>query len=312
MLCDHVVEATPAQRRRITELQTIARRVVKHMLHTFPHELAWRQLRKWWNARVLLGPSENNAVFVPDSGCLVVGVPRDGGRLETLVARMMLALSRGASGGKLCVDIHAAMLREMTSVLKIPVALTCEDSEEFALLTTTACPECLWDHGAPTSCFTTRTSWPELIGLDMQTARQYFKGRRVEIAPVDALHYRPAAKGVIRIAYEPRTGLITHPAPHLGTAPIPERGSTNQCFSQPDATSESPCIGAPPVAPAAWTKYKGELITTVIDELRLTYPHAIIEPHPSTAAISSDRRPDRIRVRFDPKTARVNFIPTIG
>lgn len=297
MECEHVVTATPQQREVAAVLEQTARRLVTHMRTTFPHVTEWRMFRKWWNGRVLVGADAYAASFHPDSGCLLVGVPNDGGRIDLLNTRMLLAISRGATNGKACSNSHDTILRE-ASKLGIPYSLTCSDVLEYAL-----------PYQAP--CHQDRLSWPEYVGMPVDVVVRAFQkvGRRVEVAPWDTMYGKPATPNVVRILYDTKSRLVVSPAPHLGSLHIPQHD--DQCFLKADYGVQ--CIGAPTTGvPAQWSDFVGRFFTEVVDILRMTYPHATIEPWPSTAAIPRDHRPDRIRVRFNPETARVESIPLVG
>jgi hypothetical protein len=123
------------------------------------------------------------------------------------------------------------------------------------------------------------------------------------------MYGKPPSPGVIRIIYDARTSRVVSPAPHTGSLPLPQ--TDDQCFIKPDEGTS--CLGAPvSYPPKEWESYVGKFFTEVVDTLRMTYPHATIEALPSTTGVSRDVRRDRIRVRFDPETARVVSSPTIG
>lgn len=304
MLCDHVVDVTPEQRERAAELESTAHRVIRHMRAVFPHDVEWNMLKKWWNGKLFVGPDENTATFDSDSGCLLVGIPKDGGHLEKLNTRLLLALSKGASNGRPCTRLHDAILKEASTKLDIHFELSCAVMFEHGLIDA-------W--GKDAECQKSRLSWPELIGLPVDHVVKAFQtsGYTVDTATWDTMYGKPAAPGSIRVIYDARSRRVVSPAPHVGTLPIPQKD--DQCFIKADDASQITCIGAPlSYPPADWQSYVGKFFPEVVDSLRMQYPHATIEPIPSTTGISRDVRRDRIRVWFDPITARVVRSPTIG
>ncbi len=303
-LCDHVVDVTVHQQERAIELGLTARTVLQHMRTTFPHDVEWSMFQKWWNGKVLVGAQKNIATFVPETGCLLIGIPKDGGRIEQLNTRLLLAMSTGSSNGRPCTRLHDSILKEASTNLGIRFELSCADIFEYGLNDT-------WGKGV--ACHRSRLSWPEVIGLPVQQVVEAFKkaGHPVDVATWDTMYGKPPSPGVIRIIYDARTSRVVSPAPHIGSLSVPEKD--DQCFLKADKESSVSCIGAPlKYPPAEWGKFVGKFFTEVVDSLRVQYPHATIEALPSTTAISTDRRRDRIRVRFDPITARVTSIPTIG
>ena len=303
-LCDHLTDITRQQQERLSELENSAHTVVDHMVSTFPHAVEWRMLKKWWNGRVLAGADENIATFNTDSGCLVIGIPADGGKLEVLNASLLLALSKGASSGKACTTLHDSILKEASLRLGIHFELSCAAILEFGMTDT-------WGKNVP--CHRSRLAWPELIGLPVDQVVDAFQAShyKIETATWDTMYGKPPVAGVIRIIYDARTRRVVSPAPHVGTLPPPEKD--DQCFLKADKNSSITCIGAPlSYPPKEWEKYVGLLFIDVVDSLRIRYPHATIEPLPSTAGVSRDVRRDRIRVRFDPTSARVVSVPSIG
>lgn len=309
MQCEHVTETTPAQKKALQQLERDARRLVMHMHTSYPNMGTWESLSKGWNGKVLLGPTPYRASFDVDSGCLLVGVPGDGGTMPILNARMILAMSSGATRGKMCSDIHASLVSEASSKLNIDVAIGCDECSEHGMCDTSKCTSCTWIE-TPEKCSFQRSSWPELLGSFVKDIPARFPGRTVEYATWDSMHYKPAARDTIRVTYDARTGMIVHPSPHVGTVNIPLRDA--ECFIKPDGDSTVGCIGAPQVPPPEWSKYIGSLLPDAIDSLRMRYPHATIESSPSNAMVSADRRPDRIRVMFNVNTGIVTSIPTIG
>lgn len=303
-LCSHVTKLTEKQHEVVSHLQTLATQVVKHLRTTFPHDVEWKMLEKWWNQKVLVGTDENRATFDPDTGCLVIGVPKDGGKLEVLHTRLLLALSRGASNGKVCSGLHDTILHQ-ASKLGIAFELTCSDIAEYGLTSST------WAQNS--TCHTRRLSWPEYIGWPVKAVKEAFEkqGYVVDLATWDTMYGKPAVPNIIRIIYDPYTNAVVSPAPHLSNSPLPT--VEDECFIQPDDASKLKCIGAPiGYPPVEWNQFVGKYFTEVVDTLRMQYPHATIEAIPSTAGVSLDLRRDRIRVRFDPESARVASIPTVG
>lgn len=256
--------------------------------------------RRWWNGRVLVGSGDYTATFHVDSGCLLIGIPADGGRLDHLNTRLLLAISRGATNGKSCTNLHDVVLHE-ASKLGISYSLTCSDVLEYAL-----------PYQAP--CHQDRMAWPDVVGYPLDDVVRAFQraGRRVDVAPWDSMYGKPAEPNVVRIIYDSQSGLVVSPAPHLGSLPLPT--NDDQCFLKAD--DGAMCIGPPQSGangvPVQWSDFVGRFFTEVVDALRMTYPHATVEAWPSTAAIPRDHRPDRIRVRFNPDSARVDSVPLIG
>lgn len=301
-LCEHVTDITKKQQDVVDTLERMSHRVLDHLRKKYPYSVEWKMLSKWWNGKVLVGADESVATFDANSGCLLLGIPRDGGRIELLRATLLLALSRGATNGKMCsMHLHDTILKE-ASLLGIHFELPCSDIIEYGLLET-------WGKKVP--CHDYKLTWPEFIGLPLDTVVDAFRksGRKIEMFTWDSMHGKPASPNIIRVIYDAKTRLVVSPAPHVGSAPLPT--TDDECFIKPDEGIA--CIGAPvSYPPKEWDRYIGKLFTEVVDALRMQYPHATIEALPTAAGVSRDMRRDRIRVRFDPDTARVLSIPTIG
>jgi hypothetical protein len=309
MECERVRDVTPHQQSELDRLQLVGDATAKHLRATFPHEIAWRTLEKAWNRQVFLGTHPNRATFDVRTGCVTIGIPHDAARTDRplLNARFLLALSKGAAGGKACTDVHAAIVSAATS-MGVAVALGCGDCAEHGMCDAAKCPKCEWRGGAPREC-QARSSWPELVGMPARRVATLFPAdKRVELVTWDMLHHKPAAPDVVRVTYDARTGLVVDPAPHVGLVNVPDfEGS---CFIKADEGLR--CIGAPLSAPPEWRRLVGASLPDAIDSLRVRYVHATIEAVPSTASVASDLRPDRIRVWFDPSTAKVDRVPTVG
>ena len=297
--CDHVVDLTPEQASRVSELQRTAREVVAHMRKKYPFAHEWVMFEKWWNGRVFVGADVNTATFVNETGCLVVGIPKNGGKIAALNARLLLAMSTGSTNGKRCARVHENILDEATK-MNIPFELNCDDIYEFGVS----------NKFKNAACHTSRIQWPEFVGYPAKNVVDAFvnAGYTVDVASSDTMYGKPPKSGVVRIIYDARTRQVSI-APHIGTMPLPSK--EDECFLKADEGLA--CIGAPRSSPPGdWSAYVGKFFTEVVDGLRFRYPHATIEALPSTAGVSRDRRSDRIRVRFDPITARVASVPVIG
>ena len=311
MQCERVLDVAPHQQRELDRLQNLGKALATHLRTSFPHEIAWRTLERSWNGIVYLGPTTNRASFDTEYGCVTIGVPRDPARVDTalLTARFLLALSKGASGSKVCTDIHSVIVSEATRVFGQKVALDCSDAYEYAINTIEKCPGCEWRSGAPSECHGRRSSWPELLGTQALDALKRFPSQyKVELVTWDTLSMKPAAPDVVRVTYDAPTGIIVDPAPHVGTINAPDY--EGECFIKPDGILQ--CIGAPLDAPPLWTKLIGSYLPDAIDSLRMRYVHATIEAMPTSARVSNDIRPDRIRVWYDAVTGKVDRVPTIG
>lgn len=300
--CEHVTDLTEAQRNAVNSLERMCVTVLQHLLKKYPHTAEWKLLAKWWNGKLYVGGDDMIASFDASSGCLLAGIPKDGGRLEILRAKVLLALSKGATNGKMCLhDLHNTVLKE-AALLGFKFELPCGDVLEHGLVDS-------W--GKSASCHEYRLAWPEFVGLHVSQVVDAFQkaGRRVEVYTWDSMHGKPAAPHIVRVIYDAKSGRVVSPAPHVGTVHVPEQ--TDNCFVQADDCAA--CIGAPlAYPPPEWAQYVGKLFTEVVDSLRMQYPHATIEAIPSIASLPKDMRRDRIRVRFDPDTARVMSVPTIG
>jgi hypothetical protein len=313
-LCEGLTELSEYQKTQQQRLQELAHRVFGHMVTAFPNEPAWFTARRLWNGKILVSPDIEIASFEPFSGCFIVGVPKQPGIQHDAIlnARLLLALSKGASHNRRCSPLHSSLVAEATEKLGIQVALDCTLAQSVGLNAANLCKKCSWIGGAPTNCHTKRTVWPEYVGKPLRTVVARFKKSNVklELSPWDTLHYRPAASGVVRITYDTRSGLVVDPAPHVGNINIPDRTEYN-CFNTPESNVR--CIGAPLAPPPEeWRKYIGFSLMDVVDSLRARYVHAVVEYIPDSAAVGPEVRPDRIRVRFDSKTGAVTSIPTIG
>lgn len=317
-LCGGLTDPTAYQVRERERLEDLGRRLMAHMTTRFPNEATWGTVQRVWsNQQIQLSNDLNIAAFDIESGCFVIGIPRQSGMQDPSIinARFLLGISKGASRHKRCSTLHSLLLREATEQLGIQVALDCTLSQSAGLNAINTCEKCRWIGGAPVACHTRRMVWPEFLGWNVYDVARQFRdgGITVQLATWDTLHYKPAASNVVRLTYDARTGLIVSPPPHIGNVNIPEDAAEWNCFSQPDDASRMRCIGAPlSPPPEEWKRYVGYSVMDVVDSLRTRYVHATVEYIPNTAAVGPEMRPDRIRVRFDPNSGQVTSVPTIG
>lgn len=312
-MCDNgLAETTAFQRMQAARLEMLVRDAMREIRKAYPDDPAWRTFESGWTGNIVPGPTPNVATYDADTGCLVVGIPPHAALDAVLNARALLAVSRGVSRKATCTTLHSKLLRFATERLGIDASLDCSDAEGHGLISPKACPACTWTEGAPLGCHVKRFVWPEYLGRYVTDVVKQFRGVRVETVTWDSLNRKPAAKDVVRITFDARTGIVVVPPPHLGNVNMPE-GKDWNCFISPDAGSKMRCIGAPvPPSPETWGAYVGKYVTDVVDSLRIAYPHATIEYLPTTASVSDELRPDRVRVRFDSDSGFVVAVPRIG
>lgn len=289
-MCDRVVDASPLQQSALARIVRDARTLVRHMKKTFSNEKGWRNLASSWNGSGVVGSVPMHVEFDHDRGCLIIGVPNSETFDEALLStRTILALTRGAAGtSRRCTDLYSTMLHEAVH-LGISVRMNCEDAAAHGVLE---------GPGVPRACLDRRVAWSEYIGKHVRDVLEIFKLRNTETLTIDSMWNKPPSISdpeLVRIVYDPRTGLVVV-APFVSSAPPPVIDA--ECFSRADPGFK--CIGAPFGVPEEWTrKYIGTLLPGTLDDLRMRFPHALIDPLPRTATVSEDRRLDRIRVRFD-------------
>jgi len=198
------------------------------------------------------------------------------------------------------------------NALGFTVDLSCDDYREYGLIRkewyTTARCDSTQDNR--------RGTFEELMGRDVDDAVQMVRAaypdlhivtREWDLIGESASYDLHAEKETIVIHIDPRSNKVVLPEPQLASLQTMQ-GVQGNCFLLPD---EGRCKGAPRVADGSWDPLIGELVTDAVDSIRFNYPHAVVETSPNTWGIPPVKRRDRIRVLFDPKTARVTHI-TVG
>jgi len=310
-LCDHVTKVTPEQQRTLDILGRRVMTVFQTLFKEYPYEKAWQHILKNWNGRVLLGSYTHVPEYANETGCLSIGLDSNGSQdiIPRLTARVLMKMVRETLGNVGCIDELRTTL-DRAHKLEIPVELSCDDIRENGLHDST------WADDRHCSGLTEsgrRMTFPELLGRKVSDAVAMVKRgypyhhvvtRRWDLMVTEPVPdgYRPNETVVIH--YDPHSGKVVLPEPQLASMEV-MHGVRQNCFILPE---EGECIGAPARRPKTWDRLIGSLLIDANDTLRFQYPHAVIETMPNTARIEPTQRRDRIRVLFDPKTAKTTDI----
>ena len=314
--CD-LAKASPTdpQKRVLRMVEADLQHLFTSLQTTQPDVPAWRTVLDHWDRRLRLGTRHLVPVYVPDvagTGCLSVGLDANGSidMRWRIFGRCAAVLLRNLS--RPCTEYIDKALTYAQTTLGFRIDLSCDDYREFGLIRkewyTNA--RCDVTHDAR------RGTFEELVGRPVDDAIEMVRAaypdlhvvvRHWDLLGESASYDLHAEKETLVIHIDPVSNKVVLPEPQLASLQTVS-SATGHCFLLPD---EGTCKGVPRVADGAWTPLIGQLITDAVDTLRFNYPHAVVEASPVTWRIPPVRRRDRIRVLFDPKTARVTHI-TIG
>ncbi len=307
-------DQTAAQRHSLSVIQARVHTVVQAMRGTQPDELVWFRILKTWDGIVRLGSRHLVPAYRPETGRLTIGLDAHGSptKLNRAVLRILNELVSKTASKPNCTPLVRQVV-ERAETLGVRVDLTCDDFREFGLLassyyTAAGC--------GGTSSDRRRATFEELLGRHIDEATDMIKAaypdihialRKWDLIAGASTYDLHAEKETIIIYYDDVTKKVVLPEPRLASVQT-MGGAQDHCFLLPE---EGQCLGAPRIVQDDWDSLIGDLVTNVNDTLRYRYPHAVVETSPVGFKIPPIRRMDRIRVSFDPKTARVVAI-TVG
>jgi len=310
--CDLTGSVTDPQKRILKFVEADLHTLFAQLIRTQPSVSTWTTVMDLWDRRLRLGTKHLVPVFVPDVGCLSVGLDANGSadKRWRAFSRCVCVVLRHLSSP--CAQTIDAALTFAETELGFTVDLSCDDFREYGLIRKA------WYSNA--RCATTtdarRGTFEELLGRDIDAAMDMIRAAYPDLHVVtrqwdligDAASYDLHAEKETLVVYVDRvSNKVVLPEPQLASLQT-MNGVRGNCFLLPD---EGNCRGAPRVADGSWEPLIGRLVTDAVDTLRFNYPHAVVEASPVSWGIPPIRRRDRIRVLFDPKTARVTHI-TIG
>lgn len=310
------IENTYASKRQLESLESIKTRLVRvleTMRATQPDEIVWFRILKTWDGRVRLGSILLTPTYTPETGRLTIGLDSDGSRthIDRAVIRSINDLVVKTSTKPNCTPLVRQAVAAAEG-LGIRVDLTCDDFREFGLIASTyyTAAGCAATHDRR------RPSFEELLGRDVDDASEMIKNvypdmhialRKWDLIGAGSSYDLHPEKETLVIYYDDVSKKVVLPEPRLASVQT-MNGVDDHCFMMPD---EGRCLGAPRVVQKDWDALIGGLVSDVADSLQYEYPHAVVEVSPVTYKIPPTRRMDRIRVLFDPETARVVAI-TVG
>lgn len=312
MNCEFVTEITPAQQRQLGIVEERVRRVLRSLHATNPNDPVWKVVGREWNGRVLLGSRLHEAEYDRTKGCLRVGMDDRGSEdhVPKLTARCLLALIKTSTTDKRCTEDMLRAL-EHAEQMGVPISVSCEDIKANGMVASPYYRR----YGCDTDGQDGRQwTFPELIGRNVDDAMQmlrrgypdlHIEARTWDMIPVGSQHTGNPPERSVVVVYDPWTRKVVFPEPHLASIEM-QTGLTQNCFMLAD---DQTCVGAPRRVPEAWKALIGRRVGDATNSLRFEYPHALVETQPNTAPVHPEaRRRDRIRVLFDPSTARTTHI----
>jgi hypothetical protein len=306
-------EVTPQQRASLGVVETKLHTLLLAMRTAQPDELVWFRILKTWDGQLRLGSRLLTPSYTPETGRLTLGLDADGSptRLDRGVLRCLNELVVKTAARPNCTPLVRQAV-EAAEEMGIRVDLTCDDFREYGLLASSyyTAAGCTLTHDRR------RPSFEELLGRNVDEAAEMVKTtypdmhialRKWDLIGAASSYDLHAEKETLIIYYDDVSKKVVLPEPRLASVQAPN-GVDDHCFMMPD---EGRCLGAPRVVQKDWDALIGGLVSDVADSLRFEYPHAVVEVSPVTYKIPPTRRMDRIRVSFDPSTARVVAI-TVG
>lgn len=309
--CSAVERTSPQQRATLDLLERTCRRVFVETRQVYPNGKVWGYVLGRWDGRVLLGSQRHVPEYVPETGCLVIGLDADGSRdlIPRLTARLLAEVTMVTAGNRGCVDELQQVL-DVARRADVPLEMSCDDIRQFGLTDSTWWAD---KHCGDSQAENRQMSFAELVGRDLDEGvallRKTYPHLLVATRRWDMLDYAPqygaaSPSETVIVWYEARSNKIVLPEPHLASMEN-WTGPRQHCFRHPE---HGQCIGVPARVDPRWDQLKGKLLTDAHDTLKWTYPHALIEAVPTTYRPPRTHRRDRIRVVFDPTTALVREI----
>jgi hypothetical protein len=314
MECEYVRNVTNGQAVSLSKIEAKLRHVLSSIASQQAEETTWRRLGSTWNGRVLLGSFHLVPEYVPQKGCLTIGLDAAGSPdlIDRAVCRCLAHMVIKTVPKPNCTRLIRDVI-DHAETLGVRVDFTCDDFREYGLIgsekyTNARCGTDVYDRR--------RQTFEELLGRDVDEAIGMIKAaypdlhialRQWDMLGTSGTYDLHSEKRTLVIHYDPVSRKVVLPEPQLASMQMMD-GPYGNCFMMP---TEGRCIGAPRIADASWDSLIGGLLTDVTDTLRFNYPHAVVETTPVGYLIPSSRRRDRIRVSYDPKTARVVSV-TLG
>lgn len=310
-------EQTEYQRHALISIQGRLHAILTSMRTAQPDEPVWYRLLKTWDGSVRLGTRYLDPSYTPETGRLSIGLDSHGSptKHDRAVLRLLNTLITKTTAAPQCTVLVRQAVEHAES-MGVRVDLTCDDFREFGLLasqyyTAAGCGGTHHDRR--------RASFEELLGRHVDDATAMVKAAYPDlhislrkwdlIGGAGTYDVHPENETLV-IYYDDVSKKVVLPEPRLASVQQMD-GVENHCFMLPD---DGMCLGAPRVVHPdrdQWDALIGKLVTDVNDTLKFRYPHAVVETSPINYKIPPIRRLDRIRVSFDPETARVVAI-TVG
>lgn len=314
MECERVYRVTPAQQKTLRELETSLIRCVQSLKDGAPHEPTWHMILTRWRRKVYLGTARLHVPeYTPLTGCLTLGLDANGSRdmVPRLFGRCLMTLVKESIGNSACSQQMRTALEHALEI-GIEVDLSCDDIKEFGLVRhplykKKRCHTDAYDRR--------RATFEELLGRDVDDAvrmmRRGYPDLHIVTRPWDLLHQAATydmhpEKETLIISYDMKSNKVVLPEPRITSLQNME-GADGACFLLPDEDGAR-CLGAPRIAPKEWDQLLGQNLMNATDSLRFKYPHAMVQTHPDTYGIPPTKRRDRIRVVYDPSTAKTTHI----
>jgi hypothetical protein len=312
MQCEQRTRATPPQRETLQTLENQLQTLIRYLRKIEPFEPAWALIAQQWRGRVFLGNRLNVPSYSKESGCMTIGLDSNGSRdiFPRLLGRCILTMVKESIQSSACAQQMRRAIEVAETDLAMKVDLSCDDVKEFGLVQTKwykakQCDSKTYDKR--------RWTFEELLGHDVDEAvnmfREVYPDLHIVLRSWDTLHeagtfdLHPEKETVV-ISYDLKTNKVVLPEPRITTMQNMD-GVEGHCFMLPE---EGRCMGAPGTMPDEWQILIGKNLMDATDSLRFNYPHALVETVPNTYGLSPIKRRDRIRVLFDPKTAKTTQI----
>ena len=298
---------TPAQDRALETITAYVSAVLAEMRRSQPDVVTWLRIQKRWDGAIRLGHRHLVPTYDASTGTATIGLDSNGSvdRLDRATLRILNEMIVNTATRPNCSTLTRDTIRAAER-LGIVADLTCTDIENFGLID----DELYNRSGCGDENHNRRPEFEELLGRDADDAaamiRAVFPGVHIVVRNWDLINGEStyddfAEDETIVITIDPVTNKVVAPTPRFASTPI-QYGAEDECFMKPD---DGRCIGVPRIAPETWSAVLGKPLPDVVATLKWEYPHALIVPTPVSYRIPRTRRPDRIRVIFDPATSFV-------
>jgi len=298
---------SPAQDRALETITVYVSTVLTELRRDQPDVVTWLRIQKRWDGTIRLGHQHLVPEYDASTGTASIGLDSNGSvdRLDRATLRIMNELIVNTATRPNCSTLTRDAIHAAKRV-GLVADLTCVDIENFGLV-----GDDLFDRmGCDDENHDRRPEFEELLGRDADDAvamiRAVFPGVHVVVRNWDLINGQStyddfADDETMVITIDPVTNKVVAPTPRFASTPI-QYGAEDSCFMKPD---DGRCIGVPRIAPGTWSTMLGKPLPDVVATMKWEYPHALIVPTPISYRIPRTRRPDRIRVIFDPATSFV-------